>query len=341
MSIAITKKIDSMASKVRPGFLLIAVLSSIIVLSACSTKPERSSTAISIPVSEGASVASEEGNNESNVEPELKVKASTISSPKSKLVAKPAVENKAPKPSVSKQTVKKVDKKIAVSKKPKVQKKKAVSKKPKVQKEKVVSRKPKVQKKKAVSKKLDLQKKKIEKEIIVEPLVESTSAVVQTGVIQKSTGYKVELDKMPILIGNNWTLSRDANMNGQCALSYRKVVMGDGQGETPVMVIISQDEALFKTKSNIDVSYEQTGVTIDDQPQLPIEKLHNDFSISYKAQYQTLVERMKKGEQAVLTLGFWPSWPVTHTYSISLDLGEFATAQQALLVCLELEKELK
>jgi len=341
MSIAITKKIDSMASNVRSGFLLMAVLSSVIVLSACSTKPERSSTVLSTPVSEGGHVASEEGKSESNVESELKVKASSISSPKSKSVAKPAVEIKAAKPSVSKQTLKKDDKKKVVSKKPKVQKKKIVSEKPKVKKKKVVSEKPKVKKKKVVSKKPDIQKEKIEKEIIVRPLVENTSAVVQTGVIQEPMGYKVELDKLPILIGSNWTLSRDANTDGQCALSYRKIVMDDGQGETPVMVIISQDEALFKTKSNIDVSYEQTGVTIDDQPQLPIEKLHNDFSISYKAQYQTLVERMKKGDQAVLTLGFWPSWPVTHTYSVNLGLGEFATAQQALLTCLELEKELK
>jgi len=328
MNIAITRKIDLMANKVRKRVLLLAVLSSVIVLNACSTNPERSSKAKSIPVSESSYVKSEgssedtsestsEDKKESDTVSEHKVKASTILPPKAKSVVKPVAKNKTTKPSVGK---------------------KNVSKKIKVKKEKIVSKKTKKKIEKIVSKKT---KRIIENEAVAKPSVEPLPAVIQTNIIKKPTEYKVALEKLPLLIGDYWTLSRDTDSDGECALSYRKVVMEDGQGKTPVFVIITQDEVLFKTKSNIDVSYQQTGLTIDDLPQLPIEKLHNDFSISYQAQYRTLVESMAVGEQAVLTLGFWPSWPVTHTYSISLDLSKFSSAQQALMTCLELEKELK
>jgi len=155
------------------------------------------------------------------------------------------------------------------------------------------------------------------------------------------TTYKVDLATLPMNVGENWVLNRGSDSAEQCALSYRKLVMSDGQGDTPVSIIITKDSAVFKTKSNIDLEYEQTGLTIDDLPQMPIEKLLNDFSISYEQQYQSLIESMKSGEQAILSLGFWPSWPVTHTYSLSFELSDFSSAHHALLSCIALEKELK
>jgi len=302
MNIAITKKLDFfIAGIVRIRVLLLVVLSSVLILSACSTNPERNSDTVSAknsttPVSESSVVIPE-----SKVEP-----------------VKPVTKKRTPKPYTGNEIVKKVYKKP-------------------------------VKKKKIVTKKTTVKKKKPVTSVVVQKPIERKMVVDQAEIIKKPAGisiveepkYKVDLAKLPLLIDANWTLNRDADMGEQCALSYRKVVMEDGQGETPVFVIITHDEVLFKTKSNIDVAYKQTGLTIDDLPQLPIEKLYNDFSITYKTQYQTVVDRMKMGEQFVLTLGFWPSWPVTHTYSISLGLGEFSAAQQALMTCIELEKELK
>jgi len=312
MNTAITKKLVLMVDIVRIGVFLLAVISSILMLSACSTSPERHSETAS--QKDSANPASES----LVVIPEPKVEVEAAASKKPKSVVKPSTKKRTPKPYTGKKVVKKVYKKP-------------------------------VKKKKIISKKITVQKKKTEKAVVAKKSVEKKMIVEQAENAKELTGvsseegakYKVDLAKLPLLIGANWTLSRDADSDGQCALSYGKLVMDDGQGETPVFVIITQDEVLFKTKSNIDVAYKQTGLTIGDLPQLPIEKLYNEFSISYKAQYQTLVDRMKVGEQAVLTLGFWPSWPVTHTYSISLALGEFSAAQQALITCVELEKELK
>jgi len=153
--------------------------------------------------------------------------------------------------------------------------------------------------------------------------------------------YQVNLAKLPLIIGENWVLDRGPDSSGQCALSYRQLVMRDGQGETPVSFIINKDSVIFRTKSNIDLVYEQTGLAIDDLPRIPIENLIDDFSISYKQHYLSLLNDMKSGDQAILSLGFWPTWPMTRAYSLSFDLSDFSSAQQALMDCLELEKQLK
>lgn len=196
--------------------------------------------------------------------------------------------------------------------------------------------------KKITAKKVTVNKNKptkIKTNIVVAPLPKK-KAIVET-VVVKAPEYKVELEKLPLSIGEYWTLSRDRSVSDQCVLSYSAASMSDGQGDTPVQFIVTHDEVLFKTKSNIDTTYAGTGLTVDDQLQTPIEKLYNDFSIVYKMHYLAVIESLKVGKTALLTLGFWPSWPVTHPYSVSLELGEFAAAQQALMTCLALEKELK
>jgi hypothetical protein len=312
MNVAINKKIDSMGSITGGRGLLFAILSSVLMLAACSTSPERPTEVFevesaTIPISADSAVIS--GSNANVVTPK---------SNNSRSIAKTTTKNRIPKPYTGNDVEKKIYKKP-------IKKKKIVLKKTSV--------------KKINTEKTAIAKASVEKKIIVDK-TESIKKLAEVSNVDVPI-YSVDLSKLPLLIGNNWTLRLDADISGQCVLSYRNLVMGDGQGETPVIFIVTQDEVLFKTKSNIDIAYQQTGVTIDDQPQLPIETLYNDYSISYKTQYQTLVGRMKAGEQAVLTLGFWPSWPITDTRSINIELGQFSAAQQALNMCLELEKELK
>ena len=152
---------------------------------------------------------------------------------------------------------------------------------------------------------------------------------------------EVALDRLPLKVDESWTLIRESNLKGSCALSYRRLLIEDGQGETPVDVIVQKNQVLFKTRSNIDLGYEGVGVTIDANPQIAVENIVNHTSISFKKRYQTLISEMKEGEVARLTLGFWPTWPVTQTYNVNFELGQFALGHKALMKCTELEKELK
>ncbi|MFT6903779.1 MAG: hypothetical protein ACJAS1_000424 [Oleiphilaceae bacterium] len=148
----------------------------------------------------------------------------------------------------------------------------------------------------------------------------------------------VDLAKLPMNIGTNWLLDRDKN---GCELSYQTLKMEDGQGLTPVFLTIDGKTITFRTKSNIDFSYTLTGVTIDSEAQLPLEQLADDYSVSYQQHYQALLELMKTGKQATLTLGFWPTWPISRTYSVDFELSDLPSAYQSLVTCITLENELK
>ena len=158
---------------------------------------------------------------------------------------------------------------------------------------------------------------------------------------QAVTDIQVTLDGLPMQIDEGWVLNRESDLEGRCELSYRRLLIEDGQGETPVNVIVTKDLVSFKTRSNIDLNYEGAGITIDGNPQLVIENLVNQTSISFKAHYQKLIGEMKKGEIARLTLGFWPTWPMTQTYDVNFELGKFSLGYEALMQCVDLEKELK
>ncbi len=149
------------------------------------------------------------------------------------------------------------------------------------------------------------------------------------------------LDQLPILIDKNWTLDRNNDSLNSCALSYRRLLIEDGQGESPVDVVIKKDSVIVNTGSNIDLGYEGTGVTVDTNSQISIEELLNETSIQFKQSHKKLVEEMERGEVARVTLGFWPTWPITQTYSVSFEVGNFSSGHQALMACVELEKELK
>jgi hypothetical protein len=325
MYIAINNKTVSMVGVIKVNGLLLIVMSCLLVLAGCSTNSAR--PIFEPPLLETADVDESAAKSDSKTEV-VTIKSSTSVTSEPSPSLKTTSKNKTPKPYAGSTAEKKVYKAP-------FKKKKVVSQKSLVQKSSVKI----LNTEKAVIEPVSLDKGTAAKVIVVDK-AKSTNKLTKTLNVT-APKYAVDLAKLPLMIGSHWTLRRDDVNNRQCVLSYRSLAMDDGQGETPVFIIVTEDEVLFKTKSNIDMTYKQTGVTIDEHSQMPIEKLYNDFSISYKANYQTLVERMEAGEQVVLTLGFWPSWPITTTRSINVALGEFSAAQQALKTCLKLEKELK
>jgi len=344
MDIAIRQFLGVMLDKVKIALVYIITWSSVFSLSACSTIFGMDSAIESDPIPEPPQIqmthsaknsqqplnktATSEQVNDADKKTQSEVNIGEQS--KDKVRSKPVVKAAKQKVVVKRPVQKTTKEKVAVERR--------VAKR-KVEKSKV-----------AINKTGKQLAKKINQKTIPKVRAEKTAVNHETtmkhGLNAQSMDQDVttsmdDLAMLPLNVGDNWVLNRGSDSAGRCALSYRELLMSDGQGDTPVSIIISQDSVVFKTRSNIDLEYEQTGLTIDDLPQIPIEKLLNDFSISYVQQYQSLIESMKLGEQAILALGFWPSWPVTQTYSLRFELSDFSSAHHALLSCIALEKELK
>lgn len=135
---------------------------------------------------------------------------------------------------------------------------------------------------------------------------------------------------LPITIADQWILEIKSN---RCRLRHDTVEMEDGHGITQVRLVINQDKIEVLTRSNIDTEYAGTGLQVDDQAVIPIDELITPTAALFQSKHDKLIDQMSSGEVLTLTLGFWPTWPVTRTYSTEFDLHGFARAHQALQDC--------
>jgi len=168
-----------------------------------------------------------------------------------------------------------------------------------------------------------------------EPKPHTPTTVTTASAIEPATPaaemIAVDLNKLPLTIHGQWTLDRDES---HCTLQSAIQQMDDGQGGTRVSLwLTTANEMHFVTESDIDLSYTGTGVTIDGGPHFNLETVEHRTNPVFSKQRSALLSAMKNAKTLELTLGFWPSWPVTHTYSASFPLQHFATAYAAWESC--------
>ena len=98
-------------------------------------------------------------------------------------------------------------------------------------------------------------------------------------------------------------------------------------------MIVTADTLRVDTRSNIDLSYENTGLQIDSQAAFPLPGLFGETDVLFKEQYNEIMQQFRSGSSVTVTIGFWPTWPVTRAYSASFAIDGFATANEALQTC--------
>lgn len=164
---------------------------------------------------------------------------------------------------------------------------------------------------------------------VTAPITASTRDTISPGTNTPET-IKVSLDSLPLSIHGQWTLDRNES---RCVLHSAVQKMEDGQGGTNVQLQLSPTEFTFITQSDIDLSYTGTGVRIDGGTPFALENVERRTNLAFSRQRSALLGAMKTGQQLELSLGFWPTWPVTQTYSTRFPLQHFASAYSAWETC--------
>lgn len=141
---------------------------------------------------------------------------------------------------------------------------------------------------------------------------------------------KVSLDHLPLSIHGQWTVDRNES---RCVLHSTVQKMEDGQGGTNVQLQLSPTEFTFTTQSDIDLSYTGTGIRIDGGTPFALENVERRTNLAFSRQRSALLGAMKTGQSLELSLGFWPTWPVTQTHSTRFPLQHFASAYTAWETC--------
>lgn len=134
----------------------------------------------------------------------------------------------------------------------------------------------------------------------------------------------------------NWSLlnSEDvSNKSAACTLVTLTKKMNDGQGETTVWLELSDKELLIKTKSDIDKSFNDIAIQIDDKKKIELDEVRSDTDVVFSKSIIDITKEFIEGNNVKVQLRFWPTWPTSGLKSIDFSLLGFTKAYESLLTC--------
>jgi hypothetical protein len=114
----------------------------------------------------------------------------------------------------------------------------------------------------------------------------------------------------------------------RCVVESIRQIMHDGYSDTDVYLQVDKTSLLVRTRSNIDASKSDIGVTVDKQEFIPMDKVYLDQNAEFDKEIAKIVGQFKKGLKAVFTLHFWPTYPDTGAKTVIFSLIGFTKAYE-------------
>lgn len=164
--------------------------------------------------------------------------------------------------------------------------------------------------------------------------IESTAISVPAE--EKQLGIAFKLEQLPLYFGSTWILDRkrdSVSSKTRCLLNSKEQRFNDGYSEAKISLQLTTDSLLIKTSSNIDMSYPDIGIYIDQNTAFPLEKLFGDSNILIEENTKKLTRQLRHAKKLTIKLGFWPTWTKTETRSINFSLINFDKIYQAFMAC--------
>ncbi len=143
--------------------------------------------------------------------------------------------------------------------------------------------------------------------------------------LQANENWSVQVAEDPISKSNT------------CLMISKTYTIDDGQTKTPVQLIFNGAKILAKTKSDIDTSYPGLGLKIDTDKHFTISRIHKNTIAVFANADDAIHQQFIKGKNAVLALGFWPTWPKSHTRKIKFSLIGYTKTYEAFKKCTQNE----
>ncbi len=134
----------------------------------------------------------------------------------------------------------------------------------------------------------------------------------------------------------NWMVRRGIDKITQqerCLLESKKETIHDGHDDVPIYLVLTGDALLVVTESNVDLSYPGIGLKVDKHEPIQIERSFKATMVVFDSDIAMIIERFMKGHWATVSLGFWPTWPQTETFSTKFTLIGFTRAYEDFLAC--------
>jgi len=118
-----------------------------------------------------------------------------------------------------------------------------------------------------------------------------------------------------------------------CVAESDFVSLDDGYQKTRLRLRVDQNTVAVVTESNIDGTKPDAGISVDDQPLIPLESVSLEQTAIFSKEAATLVEQFKAGLKADIRLHFWPTWAPKGLRSVEVSLIGFTRAYSRLPDC--------
>lgn len=127
-----------------------------------------------------------------------------------------------------------------------------------------------------------------------------------------------------------WSLaSSDAPTDDTCQLITPKLTINDGQGDTTVWLEMNQSTLTVKTGSNLDTSFKDVGLQVDQEGFIPFDEIQNETDVVFSKSIAKITQQFIEGQSVQISLRFWPTWPATGVKTATFSLIGFTKVHQA------------
>lgn len=99
---------------------------------------------------------------------------------------------------------------------------------------------------------------------------------------------------------------------------------------TPVFLVFNGSSLLVVTQSDLDSSFADLQLVVDDKPPLRSDKIIRKTDLAFDQNTPELVQLLRSGRQVTVYLRFWPTWPATQTFPVRFNLSGFSKAHDSL-----------
>jgi hypothetical protein len=147
------------------------------------------------------------------------------------------------------------------------------------------------------------------------------------------------LDDLPLSLADGWFLRLSAlplAKDKVCVLHNEQENIFDGYETTSVEAWVTSQKVIVKSKSNFDLSYPGSGLTLHegeggvlDTFALAATASESVVDSEFPAQRYARKQNLKM----VVKTGFWPTWPVTETRTIGFVMNNYHSMLSTLQEC--------
>jgi len=132
-----------------------------------------------------------------------------------------------------------------------------------------------------------------------------------------------------VAAGATWT----ADQTGSCALETGDIIVFDGYQDTGLKLSLTETGLLVRTKSNIDMSYDDVGLAVDGGRFIPADAVVDEQDVLFSRNSDTIIEQFIRGGSVKLFLRFWPTYPATQRREARFSLMGFTRAYNDYKEC--------